>query len=346
MTASIKTYSLSQLEAIMADYGFPRFRADQLHRWLHSHHAKSYDEMTNLPKNLREKLAHDHPLSTSKIIEKRISSDGTRKYVIALSDGELVEMVGIPTLDGEGSVEKLTVCFSTQVGCSMGCSFCATGQEGFKRNLTADEMVDQVVLVGEDMETRVSNVVAMGQGEPFLNFDELLRAVRIINSPDDLNIGARHITVSTCGIISGIEQMSTIREQFTLAVSLHSARQNIRNDLMPQLVNQPLLELKNALLSYIETTNRRVTFEYIMLDKMNDSDMDLNALIDFCEGLLCHINLIPFNAVSDSTYSPTKKERLQRWQNALTEAGIETTVRKSRGSDIAGACGQLKNTIL
>lgn len=346
MATSIKTYSLPQIEAIIADYGLPRFRAKQLHQWLHTHHAKSYDEMTNLPKDLRQKLAHDYPLATTEIVERQVSADGTRKYVVRFADGALVEMVGIPTFDEEGVVEKLTVCFSTQAGCAMGCAFCATGQEGFTRNLTADEMVDQVVLVGEDFEARVSNVVAMGQGEPFLNVDQLFCALRIMNSPDDLNIGARHITVSTCGICDGIEQMSHIKEQFTLALSLHSARQNIRNDIMPRMKEQPLSSLKDSLTVYIERTNRRITLEYLMLEGVNDSDIDLNALISFCDGLLCHINLIPFNTVPGLSFTPTKEERLQRWQNALSEAGIETTIRRSRGSDIAGACGQLKNTIL
>ncbi len=346
MAASIKTYSLSELEAIIADYGLPRFRAKQLHQWLHSHHAKSYDDMTNLPKALREDLAHDFPLSTMEVVEKQLSQDGTRKYVVRATDGELVEMVGIPSYDDEGEIDKLTVCFSTQVGCSMGCAFCATGQQGFTRNLSADEMIDQVVLIGEDFKARVSNVVAMGQGEPFLNFDETMRALRIMNSPDDLNIGARHITVSTCGILSGIEQMSTIREQFTLAISLHAARQQVRDSLMPHLANQPLDELKGALLNYVDRTNRRVTLEYILLDDVNDSDEDLEALIDFSQGLLCHINLLPYNTVPGSLFRPTKKERLRRWQNALSESGTETTIRQSRGSDIAGACGQLKNTIL
>ncbi len=346
MAASIKTYSLSELETIIADYGLPRFRAKQLHQWLHSHHAKSYDDMTNLPKTLRENLAHDFPLSTMEVVEKQLSQDGTRKYVVRATDGELVEMVGIPSYDDEGEIDKLTVCFSTQVGCSMGCAFCATGQQGFTRNLSADEMIDQVVLAGEDFKARVSNVVAMGQGEPFLNFDETMRALRIMNSPDDLNIGARHITVSTCGILSGIEQMSTIREQFTLAISLHAARQRVRDSLMPHLANQPLDELKSALLDYVDRTNRRVTLEYILLDDVNDSDEDLEALIDFSQGLLCHINLLPYNTVPESLFRPTKKERLHRWQNALSESGTETTIRQSRGSDIAGACGQLKNTIL
>ena len=345
MAVSIKTYSLQELESIIADYGLPRFRAKQVHQWLHSHHVKSYDAMTNVPKALRDKLAQDFPLSSAEVVEKQISADGTRKYVIRLSDGELVEMVGIPTFDEEGEVDKLTVCFSTQVGCSMACAFCASGQEGFTRNLSSDEMVDQVVLVGEDFQARVSNVVAMGQGEPFLNTDEVLKALRIINDPNDLSIGARHITVSSCGILSGIEQMSNIREQFTLAISLHAARQQTRNELMPRLENQPLDELKEALISYIKNTNRRVTIEYLLLDGINDSDDDLEALMDFCDGLLCHINLLPFNAVEGARFFPTKKERLLHWQNALSGSGIETTVRHSRGSDIAGACGQLKNTI-
>ena len=330
----------------MASYGLPRFRAKQLHQWLHAHHAKSYDEMTNLPKAMREKLAEEHPLSTMHVVEKQISADGTRKYVVRADDGSLVEMVGIPTFDNEGAIDKLTVCFSTQVGCPIGCTFCATGREGFARNLTADEMVDQIVLVAEDFETRVSNVVAMGQGEPFLNLDEVLKALRIMNSADDLNIGARHITLSTCGIISGIEQMCDIPEQFTLAISLHAARQDVRDEIMPHMKKQTLERLKEALLDYAALTRRRVTLEYLLLEGVNDSEEDLDALLNFCEGLHCHVNLLPYNAVPGSSFITARKERLHRWQSALSENGVETTVRHSRGSDIAGACGQLKNTLL
>lgn len=330
----------------MADYGLPKFRAKQLYQWLHTHHAKSYDSMTNLPKDMRTKLAEEFPLTAIAVIEKQVSADGTRKYVVQLSDGAFVEMVGIPTFNSEGDVDKLTVCFSTQVGCPIGCTFCATGKEGFTRNLMADEMVDQIVLVGEDFDARVSNIVAMGQGEPFLNFDEVLKALRIMNSADDLNIGARHITLSTCGIIPGIEQMCDIPEQFTLAISLHAARQDVRNTIMPHMKNQPLGRLKEALIDYVALTNRRVTLEYLMLEGVNDSEADLDALLNFCEGLHCHVNLLPYNAVLGSDFIPTRKERLHQWQNALSENGVETTIRNSRGSDIAGACGQLKNTLL
>lgn len=346
MTSSIKTYSLEQLEELIASYGLPRFRAKQIHQWLHTHHVRSYDEMTNVPKNVRVKLAEEHPLTSAQLVEKQVSADGTRKYVVCFNDDSLAEMVGIPTFDSEGTVTKLTVCFSTQVGCPIGCMFCATGSGGFTRDLMADEMVDQIVLVSEDFGVRVSNVVAMGQGEPFLNFNEVICALRIMNSPDDLNIGARHITVSTCGIISGIEQMCDIPEQFTLAISLHSARQDVRDRIMPHLKNQPLGRLKETLIDYVTLTNRRVTLELLLLEGVNDSEEDLDALLNFCEGLHCHVNLLPYNAVAGSSFLPARKERLHRWQSALSENGVETTIRHSRGSDIAGACGQLKNTLL
>lgn len=346
MAASIKTMTLPELEEVVAAMDLPRFRAKQLHHWLHAQHASSYDQMTNLPKAMRERLAKDYPIEAAHVVEKQVSADGTRKYVVRLVDGALVEMVGIPSIGANDQVEKLTVCFSTQVGCAMTCAFCATGQNGFTRNLTADEMVDQVVLVGQDFDARVSNVVAMGQGEPFLNIDELMRALRIMNSPDDLNIGARHITVSTCGIIPGIEQMSQIPEQFTLAVSLHASRQPIRNLLMPHLENQQLGSLKKALLDYVDATNRRVTLEYILLDGINDSEKDLDALIAFCRGLHCHVNLIPFNAVPGSSFSPSNRNVQREWQEELARAGVETTVRRSRGNDIDSACGQLRNAFV
>lgn len=309
--------------------------------------VRSYDDMTDLPKTLRAELAERAPLTVPTMLDRRVSKDGTRKYVWQFDDGAGVETVAMPSKDkdAKGSPQRLTVCFSTQVGCAIGCAFCATGKEGFVRNLTPGEMVDQIVLAGHDMGMRVSNVVAMGQGEPFLNYDNTLAALRFMNAKDGLGIGARHITISTCGILKGIERLADEPEQFTLAVSLHSAVQSTRDALMPHMKNAPLHHLHTALERYIEQSGRRVSLEYLLLKDLNDDEAHLAALKEFCRGLLCHVNILPFNEVAGSPFQPASAKTRTKWVNQMEAAGIETTVRDSRGSDIEGACGQLKNAL-
>lgn len=340
MDKPIKTYALSELPSLMKELGQPSFRAQQLTEWLYQRHASSYDEMTNLPAALRAALSERFPLTTPEIMNRQVSRDGTRKYLIEFDDGIRVETVAIPSRGGD----RLTVCFSTQAGCAIGCAFCATGREGFARNLTPGEIVDQVLIAQDDMGKRVTNVVGMGQGEPFLNYDNTMAALRILNNKKGLEIGARHISVSTCGILPGIERFSEEPEQFTLAVSLHAARQGVRDLLMPNVARFKLGNLKSALQEYIAKTNRRVTLEYIMIDGVNDADEDLKALQKFCANLLCHVNLIPINAIEGSVFQPSEPETINRWLNAIQKKGTEATLRDSRGSDIDGACGQLKNT--
>lgn len=350
MQNKIYTYNVDELKEILANLGEPTYRAKQLYEWLHVHNARSYDEMTNLPKSLRENLSHKYPLSKTSIIKKEISKDGTRKYLIQLEDGLAIETVGIPAFQHSSDVgsitdpERITVCFSTQVGCPMACEFCATGKEGFKRNLTSQEIIDQVNIVQQDFKKRISNIVAMGQGEPFLNYDNLLTALRRINSDEGFKIGARHITVSTCGLIDGINRFSLEPEQFTLAISLHSAIQSKRNLIMPKMENQHITKLRRALEKYIMERNRRVTFEYLMIDCFNDTNEDLEALISFCDGLLCHVNLIPFNSIEDSQFKSSSDITINKWISTLNGKHISTTLRNSKGSDISGACGQLKRT--
>ena len=290
MDKSIKTYSLPELASVMKELGQPAFRAQQLQEWLYQRHASSYDEMTNLPGSLRATLAERFPLT--------ISKDGTRKYLVEFDDGIRVETVGIPSRNGD----RLTVCFSTQAGCPIACAFCATGQEGFARNLIPGEIVDQVLIVQEDMGKRVTNAVGMGQGEPFLNYDNTMAALHILNHKKGLEIGARHISVSTCGV------------------------------------------LQEALQNYVAKTNRRVTLEYIMIEGVNDAPADLKALQKFCSNLLCHVNLIPINAIEGSEFQPSSPETINLWLSEISKKGTEATLRDSRGSDISGACGQLKNT--
>lgn len=344
---TIKAYSREGLEQLFEALGQPRFRTKQIVQWMYQRGVRSYDDMTDLPKMLRAELAERAPLTVPTMLDRRVSKDGTRKYVCQFDDGAGVETVAMPSKDkdAKGSPQRLTVCFSTQVGCAIGCAFCGTGKEGFVRNLTPGEMVDQIVLAGHDMGMRVSNVVAMGQGEPFLNYDNTLAALRFMNAKDGLGIGARHITISTCGILKGIERLADEPEQFTLAVSLHSAVQSTRDALMPHMKNAPLHHLHTALERYIEQSGRRVSLEYLLLKDLNDDEAHLAALKEFCRGLLCHVNILPFNEVAGSPFQPASAKTRTKWVNQMEAAGIETTVRDSRGSDIEGACGQLKNAL-
>ena len=339
MAEPIKTYSIEGISRLVADSGLPKFRAGQLLDWVYVKGVSSYDEMTNLPKAMRQQFSSAFPLYVPSISDKQESIDGSRKYLLEFQDGVVVETVGLPSEDG-----RLTVCCSSQAGCAMGCSFCATGRQGLSRNLAIGEIVDQVIAIQNDFGERVTNVVVMGQGEPFANYDAVLGALRIMNHAKLLNIGARHITVSTCGLIEGINRFAQEPEQFTLAVSLHAARQDIRDKLMPAMKNQRLGTLRQALDSYADVTGRRFSFEYALMDGLNDSADDLEALTVYCKRLLCHVNLIPLNEIDESPIKPVNAQLLKEWQRKLDEAGVASSIRKSRGSDIAGACGQLANS--
>lgn len=341
MNTSIKAFSYTQLTSLMRECNQPAFRAKQIFEWLYLHHVTSYEDMTTLPSALRTFLSEHFPLYTPSLIDRQISTDGTRKYLLSYHDGACVETVAIPSPDNK----RLTVCFSTQVGCTLSCTFCATGKEGFSRNLLPGEIVDQIFVVQEDIGTRVTNIVGMGQGEPFLNYHNTLAALRILNNSKGLAIGARHISISTCGIIPNIIQFSKEPEQFTLAISLHAANQQKRNMLMPKIARYSLDDLKKTLRYYIEQTNRRITLEYIMIKGVNDTPEDLNCLHSFCHELLCHVNLIPINTVSESQFQPSNLKTLKYWIHSLQNSGVEATIRNSRGADIDGACGQLKNTL-
>lgn len=325
---------------VLADLGEPRYRAVQLVRWLHGRGVASYDEMTDLPSALRERLSARFPLVRGVVVVRQVSAiDDTRKYLDELADGVRIETVGLPAGD------RLTVCFSTQAGCAMGCAFCATGQGGLVRDLTAGEMADQVRLVTEDFGRRVTNAVAMGQGEPFANYDATLGGLRLLNSPDGLGIGARHITVSTCGLLPGIRRFSREPEQFTLAVSLHSARQETRDRLMPGVRGVALADLRVALADYAEATGRRFSLEFALVATVNDTAEEISALVDWCRGLLCHVNLIPANPVTDAATAFVRSERAREVASALEASGIEVSVRAERGADIDAACGQLRQRV-
>lgn len=332
----IRLLTLEELQDLVKELGQPAFRAKQLNEWIHDKNVCSFDEMTNLPAALREKLSERFSFNVPVELVKQVSKDGSRKYLLQFSDGVSVETVGMPNRN------KLAVCISSQAGCAMGCAFCATGLAGLSRSLTAQEMVDQVLHVARDFGERVTSVVFMGQGEPFANFDATGQALRILNDPDGLAIGARHLTVSTCGVIPGIRRFAELPEQFTLAISLHSAIQGTRNQLMPGVKKYTLLRLHEAIQLYVEKTGRRPTYEFAMIDGINDTNPEMQALVDFCAGTLCHVNLIQLNNIPDSPFRPSPIEKVESLQRRLTMHGVETTIRNSRGSDIDAACGQLK----
>lgn len=332
----IRSLSTQDIADVISELGQPAFRAKQVSEWLFTKNVCSFDEMTNIPKSLRESLAERFSFAVPVEAVKQVSKDGSRKYLLQFPDGVAVETVGMP------SRNRLAVCVSTQAGCGMGCAFCATGLAGLTRSLTAQEIVDQVIHVGRDLGERVTSVVFMGQGEPFANFDETVKALRMLNTEQGLNIGARHLTVSTCGVIPRIRAFANLPEQFTLAVSLHSAIQSTRNQLMPGVKKYTLPRLHEALQEYTEKTGRRPTYEFAMIEGINDTNPEMEALCDFCEGTLCHVNLIQLNNIPDSPFKPSPIKKVEELQRRLQTRGVETTIRNSRGSDIDAACGQLK----
>lgn len=331
----IAELGLEQLTDVVAGLGQPPFRRAQLVAWLYGRLAASFEEMSDLPASLRAELGERYSLGHPALAEVQHSADGTRKYLWRLADGVLVESVGIPAGD------RLTVCFSTQAGCAMGCGFCATGRGGFVRDLLPGEMVWQVALVAEDFKMRASNAVAMGQGEPFNNYDATLAALRLMNAKQGPGIGARHLTISTCGVIPGIERLAREPEQFTLAVSLHSAVQATRDRIMPGVRRWPLPDLQTTLIDYTQRTGRRPTLEYAVIGGQNDSPAEVAALVAFARGWMCHVNLIPVNPVEGTGTSRPSDARVAEIAASLTAAGVETSVRAERGTDIEAACGQL-----
>ena len=335
----LKSLSKGELMRLMEELGQPGFRVKQVEDWIWNKNASSFDDMTNLPKALRAELASKLTLGGVEEVARQVSEDGSRKYLLRLPDGATVECVGMP------SGKKLAVCVSSQAGCAMGCAFCATGGSGFTRSLTTSEIYDQVMHVRDDFDTRVTSVVFMGQGEPFMNYDNTLAALRKLNDPDQGGIGARHLTVSTCGVIPMIRKFSHEPEQFTLAVSLHSAVQKTRNILMPGVKKYSLLNLYTVMGEYVDRTGRRPTYEYALIGGVNDTHDEMTALCDFCRDTLAYVNLIQLNEVPGSKLKPSTERKAEDFKNALARVGVEATVRNSRGADIDAACGQLKQRL-
>ena len=336
---SLRDLSHKELTTVVQELGQPAFRVKQIESWLWEKGARSYDDMTNISKGMRAALSEHYELQAPVQAAAQRSRDGSRKYLLTYTDGTTVECVGMP------SRQRLAVCVSTQAGCGMGCAFCATGAAGLMRSLTAGEIYEQVLHVREDFGERVTSVVMMGQGEPFANYEATVSALRLLNSPKGLNIGARHLTVSTCGIIPMITRFSREPEQFTLAVSLHSAVQKTRDALMPGVRRYSLLRLYDAMGEYADRTGRRPTYEYALIKGINDTDEELAYLCDFCRDTLCHVNLIQLNEVPGSKFQPSSEARAHEFVRRLASVGVEATVRNSRGSDIDAACGQLRQRL-
>ena len=276
------------------------------------------------------------------VVDKRVSTDGARKYLLSLHDGSLVETVGIPHGDADVP-SRLTVCYSTQVGCAMGCAFCATGRQGLTRNLAADEILWQLVLVERDFGCPAASAIAMGQGEPLANYAALTEAIGVIAHPEGLDLPAKDIAVSTCGLTEGIRALAADGVPTTLAVSLHAATQDLRDTLMPGARNHPLGRLHEALAAYSQSTGRHVVIQYLMLDGVNDADTDLDALAAFCEGLDARVSLLRFNCVEGIPFAPSAYGKAMLWSLELTKRGIDASINVPRGADVDAACGQLAN---
>ncbi len=330
----IRDYTLEELETELINLGEKKYRAKQIFAWLYKS-LRSFDEMTDLPKELIEKLKNNFILDCIEIETFQKSKDGTIKYLLKLSDGNKIESVLMQYKYG------YTVCVSNQVGCKMGCNFCASAKIGYIRDLTPAEIIGQILEIEKKENVKVSNIVFMGIGEPFDNYDNVLKAIRIINDPKGLNIGARHISISTCGLVDKILRFSEENIQCNLCISLHSSRDDVRSGMMPVNKKYNILEIMNACKKYIEKTNRRITFEYALVDGVNDSKEDAIHLAKLLRGMLCHVNLIPINKIKDGKYEKSTAERIMAFRDTLNEKGIVATIRRELGSDISAACGQL-----
>ena len=337
MTADIKSITLDEMTGLIKSLGLPQFRAKQLYADIHKHAAESYSEMTDIPLSLRESLAESYPLRGCKIERKQVSAeDSTVKYLFRLYDGEFVESVVMKYKYG------YTVCVSSQVGCKMGCAFCASTLGGFKRSLLPGEILSQVYAAGRDLNVRISHIVLMGMGEPFDNFENVLRFITLITDENGLNISMRNISVSTCGIVPKIYELLEKKLQLTLSVSLHAPNTAIRNRIMPVSKKYDIDELLKACRIYAKETSRRISFEYAMLAGVNDSNECAAELAKKLRGMLCHVNLIPVNEVKESPFHPSSPQRVKEFTAILQKSGISTTVRRKLGSDIDASCGQLR----
>lgn len=333
----IKSMNLETLTKFLTDMGEKKFRAKQIYEWLHLRQVESFEEMTNLSKTLREQLDKKCRIVSLKKEQVQISKiDGTRKYLFLLEDGNVIESVLMKYKHGN------SVCISSQVGCRMGCRFCASTLDGLERGLTPSEMLDQIYQIGKDIGERISNVVVMGTGEPLDNYDNLLKFIELLTDENGLHISQRNLTVSTCGIVPRIRELADQKLSITLALSLHASSQKKRLELMPVANKYEIHEVIDACRYYFEKTGRRVTFEYSLVGGVNDSDRDAKELTDLIHDMNCHVNLIPVNPIKERDYVQSNAEVMEAFKEKLERNGITVTVRRELGRDIDGACGQLR----
>lgn len=337
-TINLKDFSYAELEEYLCSIGEQRFRAKQIYRWLYKDCVTDFDEMTNISKLLREKLIRSGCIIESLVIQKKFVSrlDGTRRYLLKLKDGNFIESVLMKYHHG------YSICISSQVGCAMGCKFCASTKNGKVRNLTSGEIIDQIITVQKDIGERISNIVMMGVGEPLDNFDNVVKFIENVNNPDGLGIGQRHITISTCGLVDRIYELADKEFQITLAISLHSTDDKSRSEIMPVNKKYGIDKLIRACKYYAEKTSRRITFEYTLISGVNDFEKNAEALAGLLRGILCHVNLIPVNTVEGTGFTAGSSDSIERFRNIIEKSGISATVRREMGSDIAAACGQLR----
>ena len=333
---NIKDYDLEDLKKEFTEMNEKPFRAEQVFKWIYESKVTSFDEMTNLSLELREKLKENYTMCNFMILRKQESSDGTKKYLFDILDGNAIESVLMSYHHG------YTICVSSQVGCKMGCKFCASTGINFVRSLTSGEIVEQILAVERDNNIRISNVVFMGIGEPLDNYDNVVNAIRIINNPKGINIGARHISVSTSGLVPKIYKLAEENIQCTLSISLHATTNEKRSSMMPVNNRYPIEELLQACRDYIEKTNRRISFEYALAKDNNDNLDDAKELVKLLKGMLCHVNLIPINKIENGAYSKSSNENIMKFRDYLNDHGIVATIRRELGSDIDAACGQLR----
>lgn len=331
---NIRDLYYEELEEMLLNMGEKKFRAKQIYAWLYRG-VESFDDMTDISKELIQKLKDNFVLNQVNLLDFQKSKDGTIKYLFKLNDGHAIESVLMKYKYG------YTACISNQIGCKMGCNFCASAKIGFVRNMTPGEIVGQILKVQKESGETISNVVFMGIGEPLDNYDNVIKAIRLINDPKGLNIGARHISVSTCGIVPKIKKLAEENIQCNLCISLHSSYDSIRSDMMPINKVYSISEVIEACKEYIEKTNRRITFEYALVDGVNDSHEAAIHLSRLLKGMLCHVNLIPVNKIKGGKYEKSSTEKILEFRDTLNDRGIVATVRRELGSDISAACGQL-----
>lgn len=336
----LKGMSIKELESLMEKLKQPSYRAEQIFRWIYKGKTQ-IAEMTDLPKKLIKKLSEIAYISSLKTYKKyRSKLDGTVKYIFLTEDKNLIEAVKMEYSFG------ISVCISSQIGCKMGCAFCASTMDGFVRNLTCAEMIDEVLAIEQDIGKKIDRIVVMGIGEPLLNYEELIKFLEIINAPQGLNISFRKITVSTCGIVPQIQKLADYKIPITLAISLHAPEDDLRSCLMPVNNKYPIMQLLDVCKYYIMKTNRRITFEYALIDGVNDTLYHAQKLANLLHGILCHVNLIPLNPVDGKKMIRSNRTKVKHFESILRKRGISVTIRREMGSDINAACGQLRRSLL